>query len=110
MSNSVFTGHGSLEESKNALVKDLKSVVNDADQLLTQVVNSTAEEYAAARNKIETKMHDARARLHDARIAAADKACHAADLTQKYVSENPWKVVGIIAAVGAIIGILNSRR
>ena len=52
MSNSMFSGHKTLEDNKNALVKDLKGVVGDADKLLNQLVNSTTEEFASARSKM----------------------------------------------------------
>lgn len=110
MSNSMFGGHKTLEDNKNALVKDLKGVVGDADKLLNQLVNSTSEEFSGARSKIETTLADTRAKLHDTRLAVSDKACFAADATQKYVHENPWKTVGLIAGFGLIIGILSSRR
>ncbi len=110
MSNSMFSGHKTLEDNKNALVKDLKGVVGDADKLLDQLVNSTTEEFASARSKMESTLADTRTRLHDARMAVADKACFAADATQKYVHENPWKTVGLIAGVSLIVGILSSRR
>jgi ElaB/YqjD/DUF883 family membrane-anchored ribosome-binding protein len=110
MSNSMFSGHKTLEDNKNALVKDLKGVVGDADKLLNQLVNSTTEEFASARSKIESTLSDTRVRLHDARVAVSEKACFAADVTQKYVHENPWKTVGLIAGFGLIIGILSSRR
>jgi ElaB/YqjD/DUF883 family membrane-anchored ribosome-binding protein len=106
----MFASRSTLEETKNALVKDLQGVVGDADKLLNQVVNSTTEEFAATRSKLESTYTDARHRLHDARIAASNSACHAADLTHKYVAENPWTAVGMIAAVGLIVGILGSRR
>ena len=51
MSNSMFGGHKTLEDNKNALVKDLKGVVGDADKLLNQLVNSTSDEYANSRCK-----------------------------------------------------------
>ena len=110
MSNSMFSGHNTLEDNKNALVKDLKGVVGDADKLLNQLVNSTSEEFASARSKMETALSDTRVRLHDARMAVSEKACVAADATQKYVHENPWKTVGLIAGLGLVIGILSSRR
>lgn len=110
MSSSIFSGDKTLEDNKNALIKDLKGVVGDADKLLNQLVNSSAEEFASARSKMETALSETRTRLHDARIAVSDKACFAADATQKYVSENPWKTVGLIAGFGLIIGILSSRR
>lgn len=110
MSNSMFSGHKTLEDSKNALVKDLKGVVGDADQLLNQLVNSTTEEFTSARSKIETSLADTRARLHEARMVVSERACFAADATQKYVHENPWKTVGLIAGLGLVIGILSRRH
>ncbi len=110
MSNSMFSSHKTLEDNKNALVKDLKGVVGDADKMLNQLVNSTTEEYVSARNKMESALSETRTRLHEARMAVSGKACFAADATQKYVYENPWKTVGLIAGFGLIIGILSSRR
>ena len=110
MSNSMFGGHKTLEDNKNALVKDLKGVVGDADKLLNQLVNSTNEEFSSARSTLESALAVTRAKLHDARLAASDKACCAAQGAQKYVYDNPWKTVGLIAGFGLIIGILSSRR
>ena len=110
MSNSMFGGHKTLEDNKNALVKDLKGVVGDADKLLNQLVNSTSEEFSSARSTFESALSDTRTKLHDARIAVSDKACYAAEATQKYVYDNPWKTLGLVAGFGLIIGILSSRR
>lgn len=76
---------------------------------LKEVANSTAEEFAAALTEIEGRLGEARSRLDDARIAVTEKAQGAADATQEYVRENPWKVLGVVAA-GLILGILLSRR
>jgi len=32
------------------------------------------------------------------------------DTTDTYVRDNPWRAVGISAAVGALVGILIARR
>ncbi|MCK9984214.1 MAG: hypothetical protein AzoDbin1_00686 [Azoarcus sp.] len=103
-------GHGSVEEMKDKLVRDLKSVGADADGLLKEVANSTAEEFAAVRTKIEGKLGEAKSRLDSSRLAVTEKARRSADATHEYVVENPWKVLGIAAAAGIIIGILMSRR
>jgi ElaB/YqjD/DUF883 family membrane-anchored ribosome-binding protein len=110
MSSSIFSGDKTLEDNKNALIKDLKGVVGDADKLLHQLVNSSTEEFSSARSKIESALSDSRAKLHDAGMAVSNKACLAADASKKYVVENPWKTVGLIAGFGLIIGILSQRR
>ncbi len=110
MTNELAVSHGTVEDRKNALVKNAKNIVGDADDLLKQVANSTAEEFAAARTKIETSLVDVRSRLHDARIASTVKVCRAADATQVFIRENPWKLIGIAAAAALAIGMLANRR
>lgn len=110
MNDVTLTRSTALNDSKIALMKDLKVVVGDANELLNQVVNSTSEEFAAARTKLDARLGDARSRLHDARISVGESACHAANAANKYVGENPWKTVGLVTAAAMILGVLASRR
>lgn len=110
MNIALFESRGAVEIKKDRLVKDIKGVVVDTDELLQQVVNSTAEEFFAARAKIERQLREARSRLDAARIAVARKAVDAADATQEYVSENPWKAIGIPAAAALVVYLLLNRR
>jgi len=43
-------------------------------------------------------------------VAVMAKAKAAAKEAEDYVRANPWKAVGITAAVGFVLGILVSRR
>lgn len=110
MNIALFEHRGAIEVKKDRLVKDLKAVVADTDDLLQQVVNSSAEEFAATRTRIEGQLRDARSRLDAARTAVAKKASVAADATQEYVRENPWKAFGIPAVAALIVFLLLSRR
>lgn len=110
MSTELITNRGSIESSKKALVNDLKSVAGDVNSVLNEIANATTEEFAATRTRMEEQLGAARSSLHEARLAIADKARHTCDVTQKYVSDNPWKALGVMAAAGLIIGVLSSRR
>ena len=110
MNLSLYPRHGVVERKKDRLVRDLKSVVADADDLLQVVGSSTAEEFAAARAKIEDRLREARSRLDHARVAISRKAGDAAEATQEYARENPWKAFGIPAVAGLIVFLLVSRR
>jgi ElaB/YqjD/DUF883 family membrane-anchored ribosome-binding protein len=110
MNTKLTVTHGSVEGSKDALVQDLKSVVVHAEDLLKEVTNSTAEGFAAARTKVEKQLGEARIRLDDARVAVTARAKSAADATQVYVKDNPWKVAGGAAVAGMIIALLLRRR
>ncbi|MDP3539488.1 MAG: DUF883 family protein [Azonexus sp.] len=110
MTTEMMTNHGTLESSKQALVKDLRAVVGDADALLNNVANSTADEFAQARTRLEARLSQAKTRLFDASLAVSDKARCAVDATDEFVHDNPWKVLGVAAAAGMIIGAILSRR
>ena len=106
MTTEMTATHGTVAGKKDILVNDLKGVVSDADELLKEVARSTAEGFAVARTKVEGKLGEAKSGIHDARIAVTNRAVGAADATQEYVREHPWKVLGIAAAVGLITGLL----
>ena len=67
-------------------------------------------EFAAARTKVEARLGEVKTSFVDARTALTQKARWAADATNQYVRENPWKVIGIAALAGLIAAFLYSRR
>lgn len=110
MNTELSASHGALQGKKDVLVKDLKGIVSDADGLLKEVASATTEGFAVARTKVEGKLGEVRSRLGDARLAVTEKAKVAAVATNDYVSENPWKAIGVATAAGLIIGVLLTRR
>ncbi len=99
-----------IERSKQSLVSDLKSLIGDADDLLKEVANSGAEEISAVRTKVAARLGEVKSRFDDARIAVTQKAQGAADATNQYVRENPWKVIAVAASAGLITAFLYTRR
>ena len=72
---------------RGKLVQDLKAVVADAEELLKAAKVRLAEQEGAVMGKTK----------------AAAKA------TEDYVRANPWKAVGIAAAVGFVLCLLATR-
>lgn len=110
MSTESIASHGNFERSKEALTRDLKRVVRDADDLLSEVGSISAERFAQARGKVETRVGEVKVRLAGTRDAVAETARQTADATVTYVKDNPWKVVGIATVIGLIAGLLTTRR
>jgi ElaB/YqjD/DUF883 family membrane-anchored ribosome-binding protein len=110
MNNGMTTSRGSVDGSKQALVMDLKNAVGDADRLLTNVVTASADELTLARRKLESRLTHAKTVLVDASMAVSDRARYAADATDAYVRDNPWKMLGVAAAAGIVIGGILLRR
>ena len=95
---------------RGKLVEDLKAVVADAEELLKATASQTGEEIAAARAKAEESVKAAKVWFAEEEVAVMAKTKAAAKATDAYVRANPWKAVGIAAAVGLILGILAARR
>lgn len=95
--------------NKDKLMQDLRVVMADAEELLRVTAGVAGEKVAAARDRIQENISAAKVRLSAAEQAVVTKTKEAARATDEYVHENPWKAVGIGAAVGVIVGMLISR-
>lgn len=102
------------EQSKNAaeqggkstaLMTDIENIAADANQLLKEVVDSSAEEFVAMQAKVEAKLNKAKSRLVKARKAAMVTVRSATDASCRYARHNPWKLLWMSAAVITVIGI-----
>ncbi len=96
--------------ARDQLVTDLKSVIQDAEAWLRHGSAVTGEEFQAARAKFEKTLSSAKADLIRVEEAVVEKTKIAAKATDEYVKENPWKSVGLGAAVGVVIGMLIARK
>jgi len=110
MTTAPTAGHGSVETSRQNLENDLRALGKDAEALLTQVANSTVDDFAAVRDRVAAKLDEAGAGIDQAQQALTQRAGCAAEATDKYVRGNPWLVMGIAAAAGFVAGLLLSRR
>ncbi len=96
--------------SKEKLVSDMKIVIADAEEILKSTADVAGEKMATIRAKIETRLRDAKERLEDAEAALVDKTKACARATDDFVHDQPWKAVGVAAALGLALGVLIGRR
>jgi ElaB/YqjD/DUF883 family membrane-anchored ribosome-binding protein len=96
--------------TKEKLIADFKVVIADAEELLKATAQDASERAVAARARIEAHLSDAKAKLGEVEEAVRIRARQAADVTDQYVRDNPWKAVGIAGGVCLLIGMLISRR
>jgi ElaB/YqjD/DUF883 family membrane-anchored ribosome-binding protein len=97
-------------QAKGKMANDIKTVITDGEDLLKAAANVSGAGFAVAREKFDEKLGSAKARLVDATRPAVDKARKTAFAADDYVHHNPWTVIGIAAAAGALIGFLASKR
>ena len=96
--------------TKEKLVEDLKIVIADAEDLLRATASQAGEKISAAREKVQDTLDRAKAGLGDIEDVVTDTGRQAARATNEFVQANPWRAVGIAAAVGLVVGLLISRR
>jgi ElaB/YqjD/DUF883 family membrane-anchored ribosome-binding protein len=94
--------------ARDQLMADLKTVLQDAEAWLRHGSSLTGEELKNAKAKFESAITSAKDGLANLEVVEKSKA--AAKATDTYVKDNPWKAVGIGAAVGVVLGMLINRR
>ena len=98
------------EVSKDKLVQDFKLVIADAEELLKATASQAGEKVAAARERIQDRLHTAKIKLAETEEALMIRTREAARVTDEFVHDKPWYAVGIAAGVGLIVGLLIGRR
>jgi ElaB/YqjD/DUF883 family membrane-anchored ribosome-binding protein len=96
--------------STRELMDDLRSVVADAEALLAATAHDAGERAREAHSRASGSVEQARKRLEDLETEFKAHAQAAADGADAFVRDNPWRAVGIAAAVGVLAGVLLGRR
>jgi len=99
-------------KAKNQLASDFNALVSDAEELLASTAAYSGETISGARGRFRNTLDQFKTRVSDAQSSAAERFDQAAAMTQEYARDNPWKIAGIAALAGAVLGalLLNNRR
>lgn len=106
----MSNANASSVESQEQLVSDIKSVISDAEEMLSATADQAGEKVNNLRARIQVRLHDAKLRLVDAEEALLAKTKAAARATDEYVHESPWTAIGVAAAAGVLLGLALGRR
>jgi ElaB/YqjD/DUF883 family membrane-anchored ribosome-binding protein len=96
--------------STDRLMKDLRLVMMDAEELLKATAGQAGEKVAEARTRAEESIRAARQALGEAGEEAIERTREAVESADEYVHENPWTAIGIAAGVGLVVGLILSRK
>ncbi|CAH1387339.1 DUF883 family protein [Candidatus Nitrotoga sp. M5] len=91
---------------QNDLLKDLNAVIHEAEQLLKSVADEGGHKANALRDKMESNLKATKDRLRQIEESAVETTKTAVRATDNYVHENPWRVIGVSAGIGVVIGLL----
>ena len=71
---------------------------------------AAGEKVTELRERLGVRLRDTKERVVDLEAALIDKTKAAARATDDFVHEEPWKAVGVAAALGLALGVLIGRR
>jgi len=82
-------------EHKAKLMHDLNLVIEDAQVLLRMTADQVSEEAHAVRERVTQRLDKAKEELKSLQDSALESAKAAAQSTDRFVHDNPWKSVAI---------------
>ena len=92
------------------LARDFRAFIADCEALLRNAQTLSGEGAVVFRNELTRKLAEARTRLDEFRVATSEQAVRARSATEEYVRREPLKALCAAAAIGAVVGLLVSRR
>ncbi|MBS1208849.1 MAG: hypothetical protein H6R19_1247 [Proteobacteria bacterium] len=98
------------ETTSSTLLDESQDILHKTEKLIIDAAAATGKEAEILQARIIAGLREAKERLSSAEEIAVEKAKAAAKVTDQYVHENPWKAIGIGAAVGVVVGMLIARR
>jgi ElaB/YqjD/DUF883 family membrane-anchored ribosome-binding protein len=99
-----------LKESQRRLTEELRSVVQDTQEILQHKVHDASDGYKSARERLEKSLKKAASELKSVEQAVEDGAKKAVRATDQYVHQHPWESIGVSAGIGILLGMLISRK
>ena len=99
-----------VNEVKAAATTEIKSLIADVEDLMARIADLKDADVMRVRNKVQRAVDATKQSLADGADAIRQHAQSAANTADDFVRESPWQAVGIAALVGAVVGILATRR
>ncbi len=99
-----------IADSQERLVSAIRSEISDAEDMLSATADQVGEKFSRLRERIQSRLREAKLRLAEAEALLVDKTRAAARATDDYVHESPWTAIGIAAGVGVLVGLALGRR
>ncbi|WP_350448461.1 DUF883 family protein [Pseudomonas solani] len=96
--------------SSSAISREFYNFLADIEDLIKETTSLTGDELAHARVKLNARVAAAKASAEEVGDSITLRARQTASMTNDYVHEQPWKVLGASAAIAFLLGVLIARR
>jgi ElaB/YqjD/DUF883 family membrane-anchored ribosome-binding protein len=99
-----------VSDVKAAASSEIKSLIADVEDLMARIADLKDADVVRVRGKVQRAVEATKQSIADGADAIRQHAQTAASTADDYVRDNPWQAIGIAALVGAVVGILATRR
>jgi ElaB/YqjD/DUF883 family membrane-anchored ribosome-binding protein len=99
-----------ISDIKTAASGEIKSLIADVEDLMARITDLKDADVVRVRGKVQRAVDAAKESIADSADHLRKHAQSAASTADDYVRDSPWQAVGIAALVGAVVGILATRR
>ena len=93
-------------EANQILVRDLKLVMGDAEELLKATAGDAGGKVKEGRARLQAALESARSTCEDLQ----DRTVEAVKTTDQVIREHPYESIGAAFGVGLLIGVLVGSR
>jgi len=100
----------SLDRVKTAAAEEIKALIADVEELVARISDLKDTDVVRMRERVKEALGSAKESLADGADSLRRQAQRAVSGADDYVRESPWAAVGLAALVGAVVGILVTRR
>lgn len=97
-------------DARERLMSDMKNVIHEAEDWLSNAAARSGEDLHAVRENFESTLQTAKTDLMKLEASMLARAKLAAQATDTYVKDNPWTAVGLGAVAGVLFGLLATRK
>src|ERR1700722_4417357 len=99
-----------VNDIKSAASGEIKSLIADVEDLMARIADLKDADVVRVRSKVQRAVEATKQTLADGADTIRQHAQTVANTADDYVRESPWQAIGIAALVGAVVGILATRR
>src|SRR5579863_3745934 len=99
-----------VSDVKAAASAEIKNLISDVEDLMARIADLKDADVVRVRGKVQRAVDATKQSLYDSADSIRRQAQSVASTADDYVRDSPWQAIGIAALVGAVVGILATRR
>jgi ElaB/YqjD/DUF883 family membrane-anchored ribosome-binding protein len=99
-----------VNDIKSAASGEIKNLISDVEDLMARIADLKDADVVRVRGKVQRAVDATKQSIADSADSIRRQAQNVAGTADDYVRESPWQAIGIAALVGAVVGILATRR